>query len=519
MTKSDSTPRVLMIGLDAAEVSLIDQWSRDGSLPNLRLLRDKGAFGALKSTADWLVGSPWPTFYTSTLPSNHGLYHYLLWKPDAMSTVRPAPDWLPLDPFWRQLGARGKRVVALDVPLTYAPPPFAGVEISGWATHELLVPPAYYPASIREWVTDHYGSPPRDEEDYRLMKPNELLNIRDHLIALTGSVADLSVGLMQKEAWDLMLVCFSATHRGGHKLWSLDGMAGEPSSDERARLQGALRDIYIACDQAIGRLLETAGDPLTVVVFSLHGMGENTCRSELLPEMLRPILADDVRPQTLSSPRRLAAKLRDAVPVRLRNAIKSRMPMAVQDRLTAYWRTGGIDWQTTPAFALASDLQGYIRINLRDREAAGVVASQAEYDRLCERISDGLKTYVDADTGQALVRDIARCSDLYPAGKHGPDLPDLVVRWNHTPAALHRSIRSERYGTIAWPTPGRHPSGRSGNHRPAGFVLACGDAFEPGDNIEGADILDLAPTVCELLGQPVPTSFRGRSLLAPRSTG
>ena len=120
-----------MIGLDAAEITLVERWMEEGLLPNLRSLRKQGAFGRLKSTADWLVGSPWPSFYTGTPPAEHGMYHYLIWRPEHMVTERPSPDWLPLRPFWRGLGDVGRRVVAVDVPIVYAPEPFDGVELSG----------------------------------------------------------------------------------------------------------------------------------------------------------------------------------------------------------------------------------------------------------------------------------------------------------------------------------------------------------------------------------------------------
>ncbi|MBU1190283.1 MAG: alkaline phosphatase family protein [Gammaproteobacteria bacterium] len=518
MTDPGSKSRLLMIGLDAAEISLIDRWTRDGSLPYLKRLCERGAFARLDSTADWLVGSPWPTFYTGTLPSDHGLYHYLLWKPDIMTTTRPTPDWLPLDPFWRHLDKQDKRVIAIDMPLCYAPQAYEGVEISGWATHELLVPPDYYPPSIKDWIEQHHGTPQRDEEEYRLMTPQELLAIRDQLISMTSKVAELGCGLMQREAWDLMMIVFSATHRGGHKLWDLSGMAGEATQEQRAALESALRDIYSACDRAIGRLLETAGDDVTVFVYSLHGMGENTCRSELLPEMLAVILADTEHRPPQSLTKRVADRLRAMVPLMLRNTIKAHLPMAVQDKLTTYWRTGGIDWSTTPAFALVSDLQGYIRINLRGREAEGIVASAEDYERLCTRISEGLLSFVDADSGEPIVHDVVRSSEIYPQGKRRDDLPDLVVKWAHTPAAAHRAIRSDRYHvSLPWPTPGHHPSGRSGNHRPHGFLVATGPGIAPGTILEKAHILDLIPTVLDILGLAATPVQKGRALFSEKS--
>jgi len=78
-------------------------------------------------------------------------------------------------------------------------------------------------------------------------------------------------------------------------------------------------------------------------------------------------------------------------------------------------------------------------------------------------------------------------------------LPDLIVRWSEA-AATHRAIESPQYGLVPWPTPGAHPTGRSGNHRDGGFMIAAGGGFESGGVITGASTLDLRPAVYSLLG-------------------
>ena len=55
-----------MIGLDAAEFTLIQQWMDEGWLPNMAAIQQRGTSGKLRSSAEWLVGAPWPCFYTST---------------------------------------------------------------------------------------------------------------------------------------------------------------------------------------------------------------------------------------------------------------------------------------------------------------------------------------------------------------------------------------------------------------------------------------------------------------------
>ena len=55
--------KLLFIGLDAAEPQLIETWMTDGLLPNLKRLRDKGAYGRIGMPGDHLVGLPWPTLH------------------------------------------------------------------------------------------------------------------------------------------------------------------------------------------------------------------------------------------------------------------------------------------------------------------------------------------------------------------------------------------------------------------------------------------------------------------------
>jgi predicted AlkP superfamily phosphohydrolase/phosphomutase len=507
---SEKASPLVMIALDAAEPSLVEQWMEEGILPNLEQLRARGAYGRLATSAEWLAGSPWPTFYTGTTPADHGVYHFMQWYADRMNYARPRPDWLRTSPFWRGLGSNGRHVVAIDLPMTYAPESFNGVEISGWATHDMLSPPASYPEKTMDWVHEQFGRSPLREEVLGPQTPKALLLLRDELVRVTGLVADLAAALMNREAWDLFIVGFGATHRGGHKLWSLAGVEGPVDEDQRLELSNALRSVYAACDAAIGKLIEVSGNA-NILVFSLHGMGPNTDRSNLVPIMLSRIL--DERAETTKSSRPgLLRRVRELVPVEWRSRAKGLLPPALQDRLTLFWRKPGIQWNRMPAFSLMSDLQGYIRINLRGREAAGIVEPGEEYDRLCDRIAQGLLTFVDADTGKPVVDRVLRIDELYPEGARRNHLPDLIVRWADTPVAAHRALVSPLYGTIEWPTPGLNPDGRSGNHRPQGFFIAAGEGVRQGSPGEGAHIMDLAPTVYALLRVAQPPEMRGKVL-------
>jgi predicted AlkP superfamily phosphohydrolase/phosphomutase len=506
------SPRVLMILLDAAEPRLIEQWIADGSLPAMQELRARGVYGRLESSADWLGGSPWPTFYTSRSPADHGFYSYLAWRAESMASVRPTPDYLPLDPFWYDLSRKGPRVIAIDIPLTYEPEPFHGVQVSNWATHDALVPPGTHPPELMNVLRGQFGAPQRTNEEYGLLSVESLLNIRDNQNMQTRGIADVTAQLMKQQAWDFCLVAFSATHRCGHKLWDHSGVDRDVPPGRVAEFDDALRQVYINADRAVKQLMEQAGSDVSVLVGSLHGMGANTSRAELLPTMLERVLAGGPPADDVPKPDSFLRRVRELVPNSWRNRVKGMLPLEIQDWLTSFWRIGRADWSRTRAFCLVADLQGFIRFNVRGREAEGIVEPGEEYDRLAAEIAAGLESFVDADTGERVVREIKAPDALYSSGARRDLLPDLIVQWSFTPMAPQRQIVSPKFGKIDLAAPGKNVSGRSGNHRPHGFLIAAGPGV--GAGVLGRHhIMDLAPTVYALLGQTPPESMQGRPIV------
>jgi predicted AlkP superfamily phosphohydrolase/phosphomutase len=467
-----------------------------------------GAFAGRAPTgaSEWLSGSPWPTFNTGRPAQDHGIYHHLQWRPDLMSMRRPTPDWLPAPPFWRDLGSPEARVIALDMPMGYAPRPFAGLEISGWTSHDSLVSHATYPPSLAAWLRREYGMAPMRPEAPGLKAARALLAVRDDLRARTAALADVAVRLMGEQPWQLCLLTFGAPHRGGHQLWDRANLSDQPDATLAETLAEALREVYVACDGAVGRLLEAVGAEVPVLVFSLHGMGPNTSRVEILPALLERILNGGP-----PGNRGLAAARRQ-VPLAWRHALTRRLPIALQDRLMTFWRLGGVDWSSSLAVSLMADLHGYVRINRRGRERRGVVEPGAPFEALCRRIADGLASFVDADSGEPIVATVGRTDRLLAGGERTAGLPDLIVRWSDRPAR-HRAVRSPTLGSVAWPTPGRHPDGRSGNHRAEGFLIAAGPAQPQGIELPPAHIVDLAPSIRALLGLPAHPAMTGRSLI------
>jgi len=499
--------RVLMIALDAADPVLIQRWIGDGTLPHLGALCRAGVSGRLASSARYLAGSPWPTFYTGQPPSRHGLYHDFQWRQETMTFAAPGSDWLSVSPFWRHL-SDPLSVIACDVPMALGVEPFKGIEVSGWAAHDKIALPASHPADLLAEIRRRFGEWHIGPEQYGPSAVAELLALRDGLVETTRRSTALGLWLLERP-WDLAIVAFGALHRGGHRLFDRSSIAGPLTDAQGESFDRGLRDLYVACDTAVGRLAAAAPDA-AVIAFSAHGMMANTSRADLLDDMLARVVAGrtDARPR-----RGLVRRLGEAIPLEWRRALALKVPAALRNRLMTLWSAGGIPWERTPAFTLRADLQGYVRVNLQGRERRGMVPPGVAVDDLCDRITEGLLSFYDSASEEPLVAAVERVDRLYPDGARRDRLPDLVVRWSDTPAGSHVAADSPRFGRVIRSTPGRIPNGRSGNHRGEGFLIAGGPGIPAGLALApGADILDLAPTVLHMLGTRAAVPLAGRPI-------
>jgi predicted AlkP superfamily phosphohydrolase/phosphomutase len=502
----DHDRRLLLIGLDAADAELVERWTNDGTLPNLASLRREGTWGRLGTAAKYLTGSPWPTFYTGQPPSDHGIYHDFQWRHERMEFAAPAADWLPVRPFWRAIRGNLQAVVH-DVPMTPGTEPFPGVEVTGWGSHDKLVPPDSHPPGLLEEIVRRYGESPIRVDEYGRASLAHLRELHSELISLTLRSTELARWLLERP-WNLGIVVLGALHRGGHRFWDRSSVDGEVPPQLGGWYDDALRQLYRTADRAVGDLVATAGSA-TVFVFSLHGMKVNSARIDLLDGMLMRLLHG---PMAVRPKQGILRRLGEAMPLPLRRGLTNSVPAALKNRIMTRWTTGGVNWERTEAFTLRADLNGYIRLNLRGREPRGIVPPE-EADTLSDRITQGLLSFRDEATGEPLIEEICRSTEIFPPGQRSDRLPDLIVRWSASSGARHDAIVSPSLGRIARETPGRIPNGRSGNHAPYGFLIGRGPGIAPGRRLEpGADILDLAPTVLARLGVGSDVKLAGKAL-------
>jgi predicted dehydrogenase/predicted AlkP superfamily phosphohydrolase/phosphomutase len=529
MSVSGNSPRArtLVIGWDAADAELIEQWCAEGLLPNIARMRSQGSWARMRTTAEFLHVSAWPSIFTGTAPDKHGLYHAYVMRPGQQSPLRPQPDMSPFPFLWKQLSDHGKRCVIIDAFLTCPLDNLNGSQIVDWGSWSHFWPTTILPAALKREMEKKFGSyPAEDHSKVGMAPPSDYQGFHQRLLAAVEKKTQVVKWLMEKEDWDLFLAVFSESHPAGHYFWHFhdSSYAAHPREGAGA-LQHALRDVYVALDKALGEILRQTDERTTVFVVSGDGMGPNYSGSHILMNLLTRMAllnnnagqgaaANKSKETTKSGKAKsdLLSAIRNMIPKSIRVGVsQALLPRYINEKLSLRWKTSGITWNQTRAFLIENANEGYIRINLKGREPQGTVAPGREYESLCEQIYETARGMVNPANGRRAARSVYKSDDIY----HGPcrsHMPDIIIHWNDE-AKITTELLTEKYGLVCSQAAGWAVTPYyTGNHRPNAFAVVAGSDVPKGALLDGVTVLDLAPTILTRHGIEPPDYMDGKVL-------
>jgi len=164
-----------------------------------------------------------------------------------------------------------------------------------------------------------------------------------------------------------------------------------------------------------------------------------------------------------------------------------------------------VDWDNTKAYALGL---GNIYINLRGREANGIVRPGKQYEKLRNAIKEKLEAWVDDTNGQKPVRRVYKREEVYNG--YDPNLvPDLIVANNNG----YRVSWQTSLGGIPKDLLEDNKKNWSADHCSLDPEITKG-IFLSNMKFESTEvnIVDIFPTISQLLNIPVPGDVDGKAL-------
>jgi predicted AlkP superfamily phosphohydrolase/phosphomutase len=454
-----------VIGLDcAAPQWVFDRWIDE--LPTIGSLAERGTYGVLRSCDPPITVPAWSCMTSSRSPGALGFYGFRNrrdYSYDGLSLADASAVRVPR--LWDLLSERHRPVIVLGVPQTYPVSAVNGVMVSCFLTPDTTTSRYTHPPSLRDEIENLVGRYLVDVDGFRTVDKETLLAQIEEMTEKRFRVAE---HLLETRPWDLFFLVEMGTDRIHHGFWRFTDPKHrfyEPGN----QFAGAMLDYYRSLDRKIARLLRFADNETAVLIVSDHGakrMDGGICVNEwLLREGYLTLRT------TLSEPAPLTPDL--------------------------------VDWERTIAWGEG----GYycrLFLNVKGREPLGRV-DPADYEAVRDELKAKLEALGDHE-GRPIGTLAHKPEELYSQRNGVP--PDLLVYFGD----LHwRSVG--RVGTGAVHVFENDTGPDDANHAHEGLYLLVADGIPAGRGCERS-ILDIAPTLLELLGEAVPLQMEGRSFLA-----
>ena len=482
--------KILVIGLDAATMDLIEPWAAAGHLPTLARLMREGVSARLTSTPNMHSASAWTSILTGLNPGRHGLF------------VFSDRDFATGKQVFFKGGDRTGELISshlsrhsltsgfLNVPMTYP----AQCEPGGFMVSGLDAPSlnerAFCPAELHDELFSRFPkycfAPAGLGEVMKAGRVSEAIAEWTDLIEIQTAAAEY---LMTSHQVDFFMTVYTASDWAGHNLWDASAEATP------------LLEIYCALDGAIARLLKHLNDEAQIYVISDHGMGHHTGASYHLAEWLEAHGymvrgRSRTRHSFVGAGRRAARTL---LPASVRERVKAGIGEDLVGRLQASEKDSfysSVAWHRSVAYTEPG--RHVININLEGRNADGIVQA-SDYEEVCSKIIENLSNWSDTQ-GHRVVDRVVRREEVY-SGPFTNRASDLYVYWNSA-ADFPEPPDEVRDRGFWW----------SGDHRPDGILICKGPGIQSNTQIDSPTVYDLVPTMMYGANLPVPGDLDGRPI-------
>lgn len=514
-----ASPRIFIIGLDAATWDLLDPWIESGEIRNLAALIRKSAKGTLQSSLPPLTPPAWTSFMTGCNPGKHGIYNFMEPKEGEYGMRYANAGSRKARTLWKMLNDAGYGTGVVNVPFTYPPEKLRGFQISGMDTPSAQSP-FVHPPELKDELEREFGKLALEIRYLGAMSTDERRDaVLEGMRKVDEQWTKVALHAIEKHPQEVMMVTFMSIDTVQHYFWHyMDAghFLHDPSG--AARYGSAIKDVYRRLDETVGKILERLPEDCTVLVVSDHGGGPVADRTVYLNRYLAELGLLTYKKKAVGPGGRVTRWMYDA----LRGALTSdqkkwlahRLPALREKMENAATSFANIDWSRTKAYC--SEVLAYppsVFLNMAGERPEGIVTEE-EREGLLRLLTEKLAGLKDPRDGSSVIPRVYRREEVFE-GEFAGDGPDLVLDWWSGAGFSVGPSLVEETGkpvlNIRKRAPMKEPEW-SGTHRLHGVLIASGPDIKPGAETKGARLIDLTPTILYLLDVPIPPGLDGRVL-------
>lgn len=363
--------KIFVLGIDGTPFTFIKRHIDEGKFPNFKRLTEKGCMRRMNSVVPCISSVAWTTYMTGTNLAKHNLQGFVDRKLNPFRIFIPTAENIAIPTVSEIFSNLGKRVVSINVPVSYPPKAVNGVQISCFLATDLEK--AVYPEETYS-ILKNMGY--RIDVDAWQGRKDKQKFLQDLHYTFDKRV-ETAHYFMEKIDWDYFQLHIMETDRINHFLW-------EQWETGDSKYAPEFEKFYQKIDKLAGDLDDQLDDEVEFMILSDHGFC--TIKKEVY---LNHWLEQN-------------GYLK----------YKKDKPQSIIDM--------------HPESKAYSLIPGRIFVNLKGREDAGSVSPGEEYQQLRNELIERLPSMTDPDTGEKIVRHVYKREELF-SGPFFDSTPDLVV--------------------------------------------------------------------------------------------
>lgn len=506
--------KIFVIGLDGATLPLIRKWGAEGALPNLARLISGGTWGRLKSVPNMNSAPAWTSFATGMNPGKHGIF-YFYDRVEGTYGIRYINGGdCKADHIWQIIGKACRKVGVINVPMTYPAREVNGFLIAGMDAPGIKSKRFTFPEKIKAELlcaVPYYVIEPGITG---YIKNGDLGNAISKAMESIDARTEAVLHFASNHPWDFFMVVYREMDVIQHYFWKhMDDISSGIATDDTKFYGDTIRNIYMKLDNEIGKLLSVMPENTVKIIMSDHGGAPAEGAVPMMNRFFEHMGLLEFRQKEKGIKRKIVEKALSVVQRRTSRVTKEmllRLFPSIREKIEASSYFDGINWGKTVAYTDGSRIE--IWLNLAGREPEGTV-KKAEYDTVCDEIKRKLLSWRDPVTKKCVVKEVFKKEEAYK-GEYTANAPDMLVQFNEDVIVKGIAIEDENGNVRVIENFGRNTGGLvNGAHGDNGIFILNGPGIKKGVELEGIEIIDLAPTILYLMDLEIPSDMDGRIIL------